>query len=321
VKFDRKDLLGLEGVSPDEIAGILDTAASFKEISERPIRKVPILRGKTIVNLFFEPSTRTQASFDIAAKRLSADTINISAKTSSVLKGETLLDTARNIEAMKIDVVVMRHSGPGAAHFLARRLSAAIINAGDGPHEHPTQGLLDMMTMREKLGNIEGQRVLIIGDIEHSRVARSNIWGLRTMGAEVSVCGPPTLIPVHLGRMGVRVYYDVNEAIRDKDVIMVLRIQLERQGSGLLPSTREYAKLYGIDKRRLEGAKDGVVIMHPGPINRGIELDPDVADGPWSVILDQVTNGVAVRMALLYLLAGGEGADGELGKRGEEDDG
>jgi len=321
VKFDRKDLLGLEGMTQEEIVVILDTAESLKQISERPIRKVPILRGKTVVNLFFEPSTRTQASFDIAAKRLSADTVNVSAKSSSVLKGETLLDTARNIEAMKVDVVVIRHSSPGAAHFLARRLSAAVINAGDGPHEHPTQGLLDMMTMRGRLGRLEGLRVLIIGDIEHSRVARSNIWGLRTMGAEVSVCGPPTLIPVHLGRMGVKAYYDVDEAIREKDVIMVLRIQLERQGSGLLPSTREYARLYGIDKARLRGAREGVVIMHPGPINRGVELDPDVADGPWSVILDQVTNGVAVRMALLYILAGGEGADGELGKKGTEDGG
>jgi aspartate carbamoyltransferase catalytic subunit len=318
VKFDRKDILGLEGVRREEIDLILKTAESFREISERPIRKVPILRGKTVVNLFFEPSTRTQASFDIAAKRLSADTINVSASSSSVLKGETLLDTARNIEAMKIDVVVIRHVSPGAAHFLADRLSAAVINAGDGPHEHPTQGLLDMMTMREKLGKLEGLRVLIIGDIEHSRVARSNIWGLRTMGAEVSVCGPPTLIPIHLGRMGVRVYHDVNEAIRDKDVIMVLRIQLERQGMGLFPSTREYARLYGIDKRKLGIAKEGVVIMHPGPINRGVELDPHVADGPWSVILDQVTNGVAVRMALLYLIAGGEGAYGELVEKGNE---
>lgn len=316
MKFERKDLLGLEGMTRDEIELILDAAQPFKEISERPIRKVPILRGKTVVNLFFEPSTRTQASFDIAAKRLSADTINVSAKTSSVLKGETLLDTARNIEAMKIDVVVIRHSGPGAARFLAERLSAAVINAGDGAHEHPTQGLLDMMTLRDKLGRLSDLKVLIVGDIEHSRVARSNIWGLRTMGAEVSVCGPPTLIPVHLGRMGVRVYYDIDEAIADRDVIMVLRIQLERQEIGLFPSTREYARLYGIDKKRLQLAKKDVVIMHPGPINRGVELDPDVADGPWSVILDQVTNGVAIRMALLYLLTGGEGADGELAKKG-----
>ncbi len=318
MKFGRKDFLGLEGMTSEEIALILDTAESFKEVSERPIRKVPVLRGKTIVNLFFEPSTRTQASFDIAAKRLSADTVNISAKSSSVLKGETLLDTARNIEAMKVDVVVIRHSGPGSAHFLAKRLSAAVINAGDGAHEHPTQGLLDMLTMREKLGRLEGLKVLIVGDIEHSRVARSNIWGLRTMGAAVSVCGPPTLIPVQLDRMGVRIYYDVNQAIRDQDVIMVLRIQLERQETGLFPSIREYARLYGIDKRRLRGAKEDVVIMHPGPINRGVELDPDVADGSWSVILNQVTNGVAVRMALLYLLAGGEGTDGEMeGGRGE----
>jgi aspartate carbamoyltransferase catalytic subunit len=312
MKFGRKDLLGLEGMTRDEMALVLDTAESFKEVSERPIKKVPVLRGKTIVNLFFEPSTRTQASFDVAAKRLSADTINISAKSSSVLKGETLLDTARNVEAMKVDVVVIRHSGPGSAHFLAKRLSAAVINAGDGAHEHPTQGLLDMMTMREKLGRLEGLKVLIVGDIGHSRVARSNIWGLGTMGATVSVCGPPTLIPVEIEKMGVAVCYDVNEAIRDQDVIMVLRIQLERQGTGLFPSIREYAKLYGIDKRRLRGARGDVVIMHPGPINRGVELDPDVADGPWSVILNQVTNGVAVRMALLYLLAGGEGTDAEM---------
>ncbi|MFQ5904940.1 MAG: aspartate carbamoyltransferase catalytic subunit [bacterium] len=320
MKFERKDLLGLEGMTRGEISLILDTAESLKEISERPVRKVPVLRGKTIVNLFFEPSTRTQASFDIAAKRLSADTINVSAGSSSVLKGETLLDTARNIEAMKIDVVVIRYSGPGAAHFLAKRLSASVINAGDGAHEHPTQGLLDMMTIKEKLNRLEGLKVLIIGDIEHSRVARSNIWGLRTMGAEVSICGPPTLIPVFIDKMGVRVYYDVNRAIRDKDVIMVLRMQLERQQTGLFPSIREYARLYGVDKKRLEGAKEDVVIMHPGPINRGVELDPDVADGPWSVILDQVTNGVAVRMALLYLLAGGESPDGDL-ERGREDHG
>jgi len=320
VKFERKDLLGLEGMPRDEIGLILDMAESLKEISERPVRKVPVLRGKTIVNLFFEPSTRTQASFDIAAKRLSADTINVSARSSSVLKGETLLDTARNIEAMKIDVVVIRHSGPGAAHFLARRLSASVINAGDGAHEHPTQGLLDMMTVKEKLNRLEGLKVVIVGDIEHSRVARSNIWGLKTMGAEVSICGPPTLIPVFADRMGVKVYYDVNEAIKNKDVIMVLRIQLERQETGLFPSTREYARLYGIDKKRLKGAKEDVVIMHPGPINRGVELDPDVADGPWSVILDQVTNGVAVRMALLYLLAGGETPDGDL-ERGRENGG
>jgi aspartate carbamoyltransferase catalytic subunit len=314
VKFERKDLLGLEGVSREEIDFILDTAESFKEISERPVRKVPALRGKTIVNLFFEPSTRTQASFDIAAKRLSADTINVSGKSSSVVKGETLLDTAKNIEAMKIDVVVIRHSAPGAAHFLAKRLSASIINAGDGPHEHPTQGLLDMLTLREKLGRLEGLKVVIVGDIEHSRVARSNIWGLTTMGAEVSVCGPPTLIPVSMEKMGVRVHYDIDEAIRDKDVIMVLRIQLERQEKGLFPSTREYSKLYGIDKKRLRKAKENVVIMHPGPINRGVELDPDVADGPWSVILHQVTNGVAVRMALLYLLSGGEAHETQLGR-------
>lgn len=305
MEWKRKDLLGLEELSAGEIQFILDTAESFKEVSLRPIRKVPALRGKTIVNLFFEPSTRTRISFELAAKRLSADTINISASTSSTVKGETFKDTARNIEAMKVDVIIMRHSLPGAPHFLARVVSPSLINAGDGAHEHPTQGLLDLFTIREKKGKIKGLKVVIIGDIAHSRVARSNIWGLIKLGAEVAVVGPATLIPPEIEKMGVRVYYRVDEAIREADVINVLRIQLERQGGGLLPSLREYRQLFGINRERLKAACPHALIMHPGPINRGIELDPDVADGPYSVILDQVTNGLAVRMAVLYLLAGG----------------
>ena len=303
--FERKDLLGLEDLGREEIELILNTAESFKEISERPIKKVPILRGKTIVNLFFEPSTRTQASFGLAAGRLSADTISVSSSSSSVLKGETLLDTARNIEAMKVDVVVIRHSVPGAPHFLAKRLSASVVNAGDGAHEHPTQGLLDLLTIRERFGRVKGLKVLIVGDIEHSRVARSNIWGLGKLGARVLLCGPPTLIPYGVQALGVEVSHDLDLAVEDVEVIYVLRLQLERQERGLFPSVREYVNLFGIDRKRLERAKEDVVIMHPGPINRGIELAPEVADGKWSVILDQVTNGLAVRMAVLYLLCGG----------------
>ncbi|MEW6686621.1 MAG: aspartate carbamoyltransferase catalytic subunit [Candidatus Edwardsbacteria bacterium] len=306
MRLFRKDLLGLEELKTEEIELILTTAESFKEISERAVKKVPILRGKTIVNLFFEPSTRTSASFDLAAKRLSADTVNISAKTSSVVKGETLLDTAKNLEAMKIDLIVIRHSSAGAPHFLAKRLKAGVINAGDGSHEHPTQGLLDLMTIKEKFGRIERLRVLIVGDIAHSRVARSNIWGLKKFKVEVSVCSPPTLIPLEVEKLGVKVFYNLDEAVEEQDVINVLRLQLERQTKGLFPSIREYTKLYGINLERLKKAKREVVIMHPGPINRGVELDPEVADGPYSVILDQVTNGVAVRMAVLYLLSGGE---------------
>ncbi|MCD5401018.1 aspartate carbamoyltransferase catalytic subunit [candidate division NPL-UPA2 bacterium] len=306
MKWKRKDLLGLEELSAREIKFILDTAESFKEISLRPIRKVPTLRGKTIINLFLEPSTRTRTSFELAAKRLSADTVNISASTSSVVKGETLKDMARNIEAMKVDVIIMRHSLPGAPHFLARVVSPSLINAGDGAHEHPTQGLLDLFTIREKKGRLKGLKVVIIGDIAHSRVARSNIWGLIKLGAEVAVVGPATLIPPGIERMGVKVYYRVEEAIRKADVINVLRIQLERQRGGLFPSLREYRQLFSINRERLKVACPHTLIMHPGPINRGVELDPDVADGPYSVILDQVTNGLAVRMAVLYLLAGGK---------------
>lgn len=309
MKIKRKDLLGIEELSRKEIETILKTAESLKEISERAIKKVPYLRGKTVVNLFFEASTRTLASFALAENRLSADSFNLSSSSSSVLKGETLLDTARNLEAMKIDFVVIRHSMPGAAHFIAKRLEASVINAGDGTHEHPTQALLDLLSLKEKFGKIKGKKVLIVGDILHSRVARSNIWALKKMGVEVSVCGPPTLMPYKMEDMGVKVFYDLNEAIPDKDVIYVLRIQRERQTGGLLPSLREYIELYGITLERLENAKKDVVIMHPGPINRGVELDPRVADGKHSIILEQVTNGVAVRMAILYLLSGGKSAE------------
>lgn len=309
MKIKRKDLLGIEELSKKEIETILKTAESLKEISERAIKKVPYLRGKTVVNLFFEASTRTLASFALAEKRLSADSFNLSSSSSSVLKGETLLDTARNLEAMKIDFVVIRHSMPGAAHFIAKRLEASVINAGDGTHEHPTQALLDLLSLKEKFGKIKGKKVLIVGDILHSRVARSNIWALKKMGAVVSVCGPPTLMPYKMEDMGVKVFYDLNEAIPDKDVIYVLRIQRERQIGGLLPSLREYIELYGITLERLEKAKKDVVIMHPGPVNRGVELDPRVADGKHSIILEQVTNGVAVRMAILYLLSGGKSAE------------
>ena len=304
--WKRKDFLGLEDLQVEEIRLILDTAETMKEILQRPIRKVPILRGKTVVNLFFEPSTRTSASFDLAAKRLSADTLNLSAKTSSVQKGETLLDTVKNLEAMKLDVLIIRSPSSGAPHFLAKRLSAGVINAGDGSHEHPTQGLLDLLTLRERFSDMAGIRVLIVGDVAHSRVARSGIWGLTKLGARVSVCGPPTLLPLEVERLGVQVYTDLDKALRETQVVYVLRLQMERQARNLIPSLREYARLFGINRERLRRAKRDVIIMHPGPINRGIELDPDVADGPWSVILEQVTNGVAVRMAVLYLLCGGE---------------
>jgi aspartate carbamoyltransferase catalytic subunit len=306
MKLRRKHLLGLEGMTKDEISLILDTAETFKEVLERPIRKVPTLRGITVVNLFYEPSTRTRISFELAEKRLSADLVNFSASTSSVKKGETLKDTVRNIEAMKIDMVVIRHSAPGAPHFIARCLDASVINAGDGAHEHPTQGLLDMFTLMAKYKKLEGLKVVIVGDILHSRVARSNIWGLTTMGANVSVCGPTTLLPYEVEKMGVEVYSDIDKGLEGKDVVMVLRIQMERQQGGLLPSLREYTNQFGINKDKLTRLNKNFTIMHPGPINRGVEITPEVADGPYSVILDQVTNGVAVRMAVLYLLAGGE---------------
>jgi aspartate carbamoyltransferase catalytic subunit len=306
MKLKRKHLLGLEGMTKDEINLILDTAETFKEVLERPIRKVPTLRGITVVNLFYEPSTRTRISFELAEKRLSADLVNFSASTSSVKKGETLKDTVKNIEAMKIDMVVIRHSAPGAPHFIANCLDASVINAGDGAHEHPTQGLLDMFTLREKYKKLEGLKVVIVGDILHSRVARSNIWGLTTMGAEVSVCGPTTLLPYEIEKIGVEVYSDIDKALEGKDVVIVLRIQLERQQGGLLPSLREYTNQFGINKDRLTRLNKNFTIMHPGPLNRGVEITPEVADGPYSVILAQVTNGVAVRMAVLYLLSGGE---------------
>lgn len=301
-----KHLLGLEGLTKKDILHILDAARSFMEVLERPVKRVPTLRGKTIVNLFFEPSTRTRISFELAQKRLSADTVNFSASTSSVKKGETLKDTARNIEAMKIDMVVIRHAAPGAAHFLTQCVNAAIINAGDGPHEHPTQALLDMMTIREKMGSLNKRRVLLVGDIAHSRVARSNIIGLQAMGAEVAVCGPATLIPRKLETMGVKVYTSLDDALREAEVVNILRIQTERQEGGFFPSLREYRKQFGITAERLERCGHDVLVMHPGPMNRGVEIDADVADGAHSVILEQVTYGVAVRMAVIYLLSGGD---------------
>ena len=305
MQFSKKDILDMESLSVDEITMILDTADRMKEISERPIKKVPTLRGKTVVLFFYEPSTRTRTSFDIAAKRLSADSLSISASSSSLVKGETLIDTARNLEAMYPDVIVIRHSSAGAPHMLARLLKPSIINAGDGMHAHPTQSLLDLMTVRENKGEISGLRIAIIGDITHSRVARSNSVGFKKMGADVVLAGPRTMIPKGIEDMGVSVTYDVEEAIRDADVIMMLRIQKERQQRFLFPTEREYSTVYGLTKAKLGKAKENVLIMHPGPINRGVEIAYDVADGPYSIILDQVTNGVAVRMALLYLVAGG----------------
>ncbi len=301
-----KHLLGLEGVSKEEISEILDASLTFKEILSRPIPKVPTLRGKTVVNLFFEDSTRTRISFELAEKRLSADSVNFSASASSVKKGETLKDTVRNIEAMKIDMVVVRHKASGVPLFLTQCIDASVINAGDGMHEHPTQALLDMMTLREKFGKLEGLKVALVGDIAHSRVAGSNMRGLVTMGAEVMVCGPKTLIPYEVQDLGVHVSYSVDEAMEWADVLNVLRIQLERQESGLFPSTREYHAEFGVTRRRLQRAGRDITIMHPGPINRGLELESDLADSEFSVILDQVTNGVAVRMAVLYLLSGAE---------------
>jgi aspartate carbamoyltransferase catalytic subunit len=318
MKFDRKDLLGLEDLSREEIEMILNTAESFKEISERRIKKVPVLRGNTIVNLFFEPSTRTRISFEFAEKRLSADTTYIAQAMSSVLKGETLVDTARNLEAMRIDMVVIRHSASGAAKFLAERIVSKVINAGDGWHEHPTQGLLDMLTIRDYMRKIEGVRVVIVGDIMHSRVARSNIWGLTKLGADVAVCGPPTLIPPEIEALNIKVYTHIDEAISNADVLNVLRIQLERQQANLVPSLREYNKLFGISQERLEKAPNELLILHPGPMNRGVEIDSDVADGDHAVILHQVTNGIAVRMAVLYLLAGGESTDVAKAKEGDQ---
>jgi aspartate carbamoyltransferase catalytic subunit len=306
MKLTKKDILGIKELTVDEINLILDTAESFIEVSTREIKKVPTLRGKTMINLFFEASTRTRTSFEIAGKRLSADTINISASTSSVVKGETLVDTARNLEAMNPDVIVIRHSAAGAPHMLARLIKQSIINAGDGAHEHPSQALLDMMTIKEKKGKIAGLKVAIVGDIAHSRVARSNIYGLTKMGAKVIVAGPAMMLPRNIEQMGVTVYDRMNEAIKDADIIMMLRIQLERQQQRIFPSLREYSNYFCLNRHNITLAKQDVLVMHPGPINRGIEIAPDIADGPYSVILDQVTNGVAVRMALLYLLTGGK---------------
>ncbi|MSR77334.1 MAG: aspartate carbamoyltransferase catalytic subunit [Candidatus Omnitrophica bacterium] len=303
-KWARKDLLGLRDLSKQEIELILDTAKSFQEVSDRSVKKVPALRGKTVTNLFFEPSTRTRVSFELAEKRLSADTIHIASSTSSMVKGETLKDSLRNIEALKVNIVVMRHPSSGAPHRMAPHFQASIINAGDGINEHPTQALLDMFTVREKKGKIDGMKVTFIGDILHSRVARSNIWGLTKMGAQVTVCGPKTLLPPSIEKLGVRATTDLREAVKDADVINLLRIQLERQKESYFPSIREYVTAYQINQEVLKLAKPDVVIMHPGPVNRGIEITSEVLDGPFSVILDQVTNGLAVRMAVLYLLAG-----------------
>ncbi len=310
MKLQSRHLLGLEGVSADEISLILDTAVSFREIIERPIKKVPTLRGITVLNLFYEPSTRTKISFELAEKRLSADSITFTKAMSSVKKGETLKDTVRNIEAMKINMVVVRHGSSGVPYFLTQCMDSNIINAGDGSHEHPTQALLDMFTIRQKYGKLKGLRVVLIGDVKHSRVVRSNIWGLKTMGCSVAVCGPSTLQPYEVEKFGVDVYTDLDEAIDGADVVNIMRIQLERQQSGFLASQREYTNLFGVTAERLKLLNKNYTVMHPGPMNRGVEITPEVADGKSSVILEQVTNGQAVRMAVLYLLSG-KREDGE----------
>ncbi len=311
-----KDLLALEPLSTEQINLVLDVAEPFKEISERTIKKVPALRGQTIVNLFFEASTRTRISFEFAEKRLSADTVNVAASGSSVSKGETLVDTARNLEAMRIDMVVIRHGASGAARFLADRIESNVINAGDGTHEHPTQGLLDLLTLRDHFGSLEGRKICICGDVLHSRVARSNLWGLKKLGAEVAVCGPRSLLPNAIDDLGVTVFTRIEQAIEWADALNVLRLQLERMQAGYIPSLREYNRVFGISRERLDRAPRDILILHPGPMNRGVEIDSDVADGPHSVILDQVTNGVAVRMAVLYLLAGGRPELAEAAKGG-----
>ena len=304
MRLNRKDLLGIEDLSGEEIGLILETAESFREVSEREIKKVPTLRGKTVINLFYEPSTRTRTSFEIAAKRMSADAVNISVSTSSVVKGETLKDTARNLEAMRPDCIVVRHASAGVPMMLAGYVGCPVVNAGDGAHEHPSQALLDMLTVKEKKGTIEGLKIAIIGDIAHSRVARSNIYGFTKMGASVTVAGPPTMLPIGIESLGCNATTDVDAAIRDADVIMMLRIQTERQKESFFPTVREYSSLYGLNSARLKKAKPDVIILHPGPINRGVEISSEVADGPFSLILDQVTNGVAVRMAIFYMLLG-----------------
>lgn len=302
--FGLKHLFGLKDVSKQDIKAILETAVSFREVLDRPIRIVPTLQGIAVLNLFYEDSTRTRISFELAEKRLSAEVVSFSKSTSSVSKGESLRDTARNIEAMKIDLIVVRHKSPGTPQFLAAHTNCKIINAGDGSHEHPTQALLDMMTLQQHFGALEGLRVLIVGDILHSRVARSDIWGFKTMGAQVDVCGPSTLMPLNMDKLAVNVYHNFDEVIPDYDVIYMLRIQKERQSSGLIPSTREYTAMFGLTKDRVKRMNKDAVIMHPGPINRGIEIDYEVADSDKSLILDQVTNGEAVRMAVLFLLSG-----------------
>jgi aspartate carbamoyltransferase catalytic subunit len=306
-----KDLLGIEPLSPEEIVLILDTAESMREIGRRPIKKVPALRGRMVVNLFFEASTRTRFSFETAEKWLSADSLNFAAKGSSVEKGESLLDTARNLEAMSPDLIVIRHGSPGVPHFLARHLKAGVVNAGDGAHEHPTQALLDALTIRQRFGKIEGLRVVIAGDIARSRVVRSNVWLLTKMGARVTLCGPPTLLPPRAQALGVEATTDFDAALPGADVVMMLRIQLEREGSAAFPSSREYFRRYGLTQERLAKANPGAIVMHPGPMNRGVEIASDVADSSRAVILDQVSNGVAVRMAVLYLLLGGHAWEGE----------
>jgi aspartate carbamoyltransferase catalytic subunit len=309
--LSQRHMLGLDGFTQTDLVTILDTAERMREILDRPVKKVPTLRGVTVVNLFFENSTRTRTSFELAEKRLSADTLNFSASGSAVSKGETLLDTARNIEAMKVDVVVIRHKSPGSPHFLSRHLESIIINAGDGRHEHPTQALLDMLTLRDKFGSLKGLRVCLVGDISHSRVAISNIIGLKLMGASVMLCGPATLIPRNIERFGVEITHNLDEAIQNSDALNILRIQLERQSTGLFPSLREYHKYFGVNRARLEKAASPLTILHPGPMNRGVEITSDVADSDHSVILQQVTNGVAVRMAVLYLLASGQAVSQE----------
>jgi len=306
MSFRHKHILGTEYLSSEDIQLILDTADSFKEINSREIKKVPTLRGKTIINLFYEASTRTRTSFEIAGKRLSADTVNISASASSVTKGETLEDTAKNLEAMAPDIIVMRHSASGAPHYLAERVGCSVINAGDGAHEHPSQALLDLLTIRQHKGTLKGLTVAIVGDISHSRVARSDLYAMKTMGMNVRLVGPGTMVPPGIERLGAEVYTDMDEALHGADVVMMLRIQLERQGKPLIPSLREYARFYGLNPSRLALAAKDAIVMHPGPMNRGVEISSYVADGPQNVILEQVENGVAVRMALLYLVAGGE---------------
>ena len=307
--FTRKDLVGLADLSREEILFLLHTAARFREISEREIKKVPTLRGRTVVHLFMEPSTRTKTSFDVAAKRLSADTFAVGGSSSATVKGETLIDTARNVQAMRPDIIVIRHRHAGSAQLLAGLLDASVVNAGDGFHEHPTQALLDIMTIRDQLGSIEGRTITIVGDIAHSRVIRSNLHGLRKLGATVRVCGPPTMIPPGIERLGCTVYENLQEAIDGVDVVMMLRIQMERLGrkGQLFPSEREYASRWGLSMDTMKYAREDTLVMHPGPINRGVEMTHEVADGRWSIILDQVTNGVAVRMAVMYLLAGATG--------------